>query len=140
MKKKKGFTLIELVVVMAIIAVLALLVVGAIIAARRTATATTNRGNAKTIQTAAEALYAKNKSYSALGTATSQSFATAASTLGGVVGTVTLAPSACDSVTAYAGGGRVTYNATTGVYTIIPVDHNCAASGEMTGGDVVTLQ
>lgn len=138
--KRKGFTLIELVVVMAIIAVLSLLVVGAIIAARRTATATTNRGNAKTIQTAAEAVYAKNKSYAALGTATTQSFKTAAGTLGGIVGTVTLAPSSCDNVTAYEGGGRIAYNSVTGAYTIIPVDYTCAADGEMTEADQATLQ
>lgn len=63
MKERKGFTLIELVVVMAIIAVLALLVIGAIIVARRTATETTNRSNAKTVQTALESTFAKYKAY-----------------------------------------------------------------------------
>ena len=45
LKKNQGFTLIELVVVMAIIAVLAVLVIGAITVARNTAAETTNRSN-----------------------------------------------------------------------------------------------
>ena len=51
---KKGFTLIELVVVMAIIAVLAALMVGAISAARQQATNTQRVGNVKTVETALE--------------------------------------------------------------------------------------
>jgi prepilin-type N-terminal cleavage/methylation domain-containing protein len=63
-----GFTLIELVVVMAIIAVLAMLVVGAIIVARNTAKETTNRSNAKVAQTALEAKFASNRQYPTLTT------------------------------------------------------------------------
>ncbi len=59
MSKKKGFTLIELVVVMAIIAVLALLIVAAIAAARRQATTTQRIGNLKTIETALESRASK---------------------------------------------------------------------------------
>lgn len=62
-KTKKGFTLVEIVVVMAIIAVLATLVVGAITVARNVAKETTHRANAKTIQTALEAKYARDKRY-----------------------------------------------------------------------------
>jgi len=59
-QKKKGFTLIELVVVMAIIAVLAALMVTAIVAARKAATNTQITGNAKTIETALETYSTKN--------------------------------------------------------------------------------
>jgi len=58
-KNKKGFTLIELVVVMAIIAVLAALMVTAIVAARKAATNTQITGNAKTIETALETFSTK---------------------------------------------------------------------------------
>lgn len=63
MNKTEGFTLIELVVVMAIIAVLAVLIVGAIVVARRTTTETANRSNAKTIETGLEAYYGKYKTF-----------------------------------------------------------------------------
>ncbi len=61
--KKQGFTLIELVVVMAIIAVLAVLVIGAINIARHTAIETTNRSNAHTLRSCLEAYYAKYRVY-----------------------------------------------------------------------------
>ncbi len=60
MKNKKGFTLIELMVVMAIIAILSVLIVAAIQAARRSSVESQNRGNAKTIETALEAVSARN--------------------------------------------------------------------------------
>jgi prepilin-type N-terminal cleavage/methylation domain-containing protein len=67
MKRSKevngGFTLIELVVVMAIIAILATLIVAAIAAARRQSINTQRSGNVKTIETALESYYTKNKSY-----------------------------------------------------------------------------
>jgi len=61
--KNKGFTLIEVVVVMAIIAVLAVLITGAIQTARNVAKETTHRSNAKTIQAGMEAYYSKNKQF-----------------------------------------------------------------------------
>jgi prepilin-type N-terminal cleavage/methylation domain-containing protein len=61
MLKKKGFTLIELVVVMAIIAVLSLLIIAAITAARRQSVNTQRTGNAKTIEIALESFAAKNQ-------------------------------------------------------------------------------
>lgn len=60
MNRKKGFTLIELVVVMAIIAVLSLLIIAAIAAARRASVEAQNRGNARTIEVALEAVASKN--------------------------------------------------------------------------------
>jgi prepilin-type N-terminal cleavage/methylation domain-containing protein len=53
-RSKAGFTLIELVVVMAIIAVLAALMVTAFVAARRASVDTQRRGTAKSIETALE--------------------------------------------------------------------------------------
>ena len=58
-KTKKGFTLIELVVVMAIIAILSVIIVGAILAARTAATNTQRTGLVRTIETALEARAAR---------------------------------------------------------------------------------
>ncbi|RJO62019.1 prepilin-type N-terminal cleavage/methylation domain-containing protein [candidate division WS5 bacterium] len=61
-RNRKGFTLIEIVVVMAIIAVLAVLAVVAIGQVRQQAKRTRLIDDAKMIKTAVEAYYAKNKS------------------------------------------------------------------------------
>lgn len=61
--KKHGFTLIELVVVMAIIAVLSMLIIGAIVMARRVSIETTHRSNLRTVRVALEAKYANDKKY-----------------------------------------------------------------------------
>lgn len=72
MKKKQGFTLIELVVVMAIIAVLAALMVAALSAARKQATNTQRTGDAKTLEVALESYSAVNGGkYPSAGTACS---------------------------------------------------------------------
>lgn len=63
LRNKQGFTLIELVVVMAIIAVLAILVIGAITIARRSSTEAANRANGRTVQACLEGFFAKNKKY-----------------------------------------------------------------------------
>lgn len=63
MQKKKAFTLIELVVVMALIAILATLIIAAIVAARNAAADTQRRSNAHSVQTGLEAFYARQKSY-----------------------------------------------------------------------------
>jgi len=59
-QNKQGFTLIELVVVMAIIAVLAALMVAAITGARTQSVNTQRMGQAKTIETALETYASKN--------------------------------------------------------------------------------
>lgn len=58
--KKNGFTLIELVVVMAIIAILSLLIIAAITAARRASINTARMGDVKTVETALETYSMKN--------------------------------------------------------------------------------
>lgn len=128
MKKidKKGFTLIELMVVMAIIAVLAVLIIGAIQIARRTATETTNRSNAKTIQTGIEGYYAKNKQYP---TQSAISFGDldAVTTAGSVGASISLTTSCTGSTTSPVqeldGGGFVVSTATT--YTIEVATYDC---------------
>ncbi len=59
-KLKKGFTLIELIVVVAIIALLAGIVVGGITLARQSAIEAERKGNLKSMQTALEAYSQKN--------------------------------------------------------------------------------
>lgn len=139
-RDKQGFTLIELMVVMAIIAVLATLVIGAVQLARRTATETTHRANAKTIQTALEGRYAKYRRY-CVTTATANeigcgtySFADAAGDIEqGVdpavtgdldikIGTSTTAGS-CGTGETEAGGGHV--EITDSTYKVVPYNTDC---------------
>ncbi len=61
--KLEGFTLIELVVVMAIIALLAALIIGAIAITRQQADVTRLRSDAHNIQTALEGYFAKNRHF-----------------------------------------------------------------------------
>lgn len=89
MKKKllnaKGFTLIELMVVMAIIAVLAVMIIGAITIARATAKETIHRSNAKTLQVGLESYFASNRTYPTIAAGTT--FEAAATTLNVVLST-----------------------------------------------------
>lgn len=121
--KRKGFTLIELVVVMAIIAILSVLVIGAITVARRTSTETANRGTAKSIQTGLEAYYAKNKQYPA--TSGTVTFDAIVATGGALNGMVTTQGAQCTGATTYKGGGTVTYTATG--YTLNVANWECTA-------------
>lgn len=62
-RRERGFTLVEIVVVMAVLAILALIIIGAIMIARRQADNTKLRADAKTIRDLNEAYIAKNKTY-----------------------------------------------------------------------------
>jgi len=62
-KRKQGFTLIEIVVVMAILALLAVLIMGAILIARRTSRDAKYRNDAKTVRDLLEGYYKDNKRY-----------------------------------------------------------------------------
>jgi prepilin-type N-terminal cleavage/methylation domain-containing protein len=123
--EKKGFTLIELMVVMAIIAVLAVLMIGAIQLARSTATETTHRSNAKTLQTALESNFAKYKMYCGGSTGiacAATDFTTASTNLSGI--TLGTASSACPANEA--GGGRITTLTGTS-YVLAPANSSCTA-------------
>lgn len=116
MKNKKGFTLIEIVVVMAIIAVLAVLVVGAITVARRTSDETRNRSAAKAIATALEARYSQNRTYPAIAEYrymaedVGESFTTVIGA-GGALEGMGIAANDCGSAGSfYEGGGMVCTN------------------------------
>lgn len=116
-KENKGFTLIELVVVMAIMALLALLIIGAVIVARRMVDETKHRNNGRAIQVGMEKYYASNKAYPTMANVT---FDSARSTLG-----ITLdATSECTG--SQTGGGMVTSDATS--FTISPANYNCTAA------------
>lgn len=148
-KRNLGFTLIELMVVMAIIAVLAVLFIGAITIARNTAKETTNRSNGKTLQVAIEAYFTKMAGYPAQNTVgtmqaapTFTTFAAAASTLG-----VTLSNEPTGCTAAWAGGGRVVASSTAATvttpalnklvnYVIIPADAACGADQAI--GNIIT--
>jgi len=132
MGKRRAFTLIEVMVVMAIIAVLAVLIIGAITIARHTATETTNRSNAKTVQTGLEGYYAKNKAYPA--TSGSVSCTSAATTTSVSLASTTTA-STCAAAGANEGGCHVTYS--TSGYTIYPRTWDCSA--DMGASDQLTV-
>lgn len=87
-----GFTLIELMVVMAIIAVLATLIIGAIKLATDTSKETTHRSNSKAIQTALEANYAKYRRYCYASGDTHAATELPCSTTAGDIGTGSTSP------------------------------------------------
>lgn len=62
-KRKSGYTLIEIMMVMAIIAILSTLVISAINSARKLQRDTSRRNNVKQLQAALESYYAANKKY-----------------------------------------------------------------------------
>ncbi len=119
MKKlnRQGFTLIEVVVVMAIIAVLAALIIGAILVARNTAKETSNRTNAKAMQAGMEAYYSRNRNYPSITSGTAFTAAT------GTVTGVSINTGAADCAN---GGGSV--NSSTTGYTLTIFDSNCSGS------------
>lgn len=145
-KMKKGFTLVELLVVMALIAVLAVLILGAIQLARNTATETVDRSNAKVVQAALESNFAKFKEYcgaaageipcpagsptngDTYGKGSNYSLASAAAALSPSVGLSNGAASGTNCVAGATqnGGGRIINLTTTG-YAIAPANYNCTS-------------
>lgn len=133
--RKRGFTLIEIVVVMAIIAVLAALVVGAIGVARKTAKETTHRANARNIRAGVEAYYSREKHYPYSGTS---SFQTINTINGGLGVTLSDTPECTGkrinngTVWVNIDGGGYVYQPNSNVpYEIHVVNHDCTE--EMTG-------
>lgn len=111
---KNGFTLIELVVVMAIIAIIATLGVGAIIVARNTARLTVHKKNAEVIHAAFESYLVAHGVYPTL----NKSFDGAAEILN-----VTLSATPECTVLTHLGGGGV-WNTATG-YRIVTYAADC---------------
>lgn len=145
-KKLKGFTLVELLVVMALIAVLAVLILGAIQLARNTATETTHRSNAKVVQAALEAQFAKYKRYCAPSTTAGEitcpggvngptgvtSGYSLASIAASILPAVNLSNGSSTSGVCLvggtgAGGGRIT-NLTSNGYAVVPSNYNCSST------------
>lgn len=127
-KQAKGFTLMELLVVMGIIAVLATLVIGAILTARNTAKETANRANAKAFQAGLESYYTRNRAYPVVaaanatftdGTNDIDTLNTAA-----ILGTTVN----LDTTTGCANGGAYLYSSSAGGYDIRVLNSNCDAA------------
>ena len=129
LREKGGFTLIELVVVMAIIAVLAMLIIGAIIVARRTATETTNRSNAKTMQTAIETYYSKNRSYPVISNVSLKALGTEGTTVGSntILGNPKVTASCSGSIGAIVADDGGYVSSTSSGYTVYVADYSCTA-------------
>ncbi len=63
MRTKRGFSIIELIIVMAIVSVIATLILAAIKTTKRTATETVHRSNAATLEDALISHYSRNHTY-----------------------------------------------------------------------------
>lgn len=146
MLKKKGFTLIELVVVMAIIAVLSLLIIAAIQAARSASVESQNRGNARTIEVALEAVAARNNgSYCgdtggiacAADSTTTITLSAAATTLADGTGNAYLsdASSITGGVCSTNGGGTI--NVRSNSFTIYVADSDCVGTASSNIAEIV---
>jgi prepilin-type N-terminal cleavage/methylation domain-containing protein len=138
---KKGFTLVEVVVVMSIIAVLALLTVGAIKSARFTSRTTTHITNAKILQAGMKAYFAKHKIYPPATEGDtgpngwdSYPFDMLAEQLN-----VTLTPtSECHNENGWAdGGGQVWIQTGSRHYTISPYDGDCHDTEDMLSSRII---
>lgn len=121
LRSKQGFTLIEVVVVMAIIAILALLVVGAITVARRAARETAHRANGKSIQAGFEAYFASNKIYPAYTNVNFNSTSITGSDTGQLNVKIDAGSTSCGN-----GGGTV--NSTTKRYDIYVAKEDCTGT------------
>lgn len=124
--KRKGFTLIELVVVMALIAVLSLMVIGAVIAARRMTTETKHRNNGKAIQVGMEKYYASNRYYPK--GLTNVTFKSLETTLGITLDSTASDGPDCTTGGPADGGGKVTTPANGAGFTVEPYNYNCTAA------------
>lgn len=136
---KKGFTLIELVVVMAIIAILSLLIIAAITAARRQSINTQRTGNVKTIETALETWSSKNGGR--------YPNSTEAATFDALVnklvtdGMLTGVPSGLNTVSGASSGNTVYVYATDGTgstYTLGACDQKGGTAAATAGANVIT--
>jgi len=132
-KTKKGFTLIELVVVMAIIAVLASLMVAAIMAARKQATNTQRVGNLKTIETALETRSSKcGGKYMAASTSPACAVMTPIATVSDISTALTTAAGGNTLTSSVVGSDdnafyTVTTSTANNTYTIIAYDKDVSA-------------
>jgi prepilin-type N-terminal cleavage/methylation domain-containing protein len=121
-KSKKAFTLIEIMIVMAIIAVLSVLIVGAITVARNTAKEAAHRTNAKSVIAGFYSYYASHRQWPAI----NKSFEGAASQLGGI----NLTPTPECTITNNLGGGGIWYTPATPPYTgfhVVVYAANCSS-------------
>ena len=101
-RNQKGFTLVELVVVIAILGILAAIAVPRFIASLEEARSTADEANMRVLQTAVDLFYAETEGYPADYAA-----------LEGA-----LVPTYIDEIPELSGGGTFNYNGTTGTVSI----------------------